>query len=132
MKVINSKDYEEKKLNLYDIVALRKWQKGLIITDVYGEVFCLSNKEYNTEAMLEAIICSNNMHFFKNGNRYLNLDFMKDTKTTINPAASTFAVKVTFDGGHEEIFNVANEVEVRSMNKDIIKRKQDSENALEI
>lgn len=132
MKVVNSKDFEEKKLNLYDVIALRKWSKGLMITDVYGEVFCLSNEKYNTEAILDAIVCSNNMHYFKNGNRYLNLDFMKDSKTIVSPAASTFAVKVLFEGGHEETFNWANEIEARSFNKSVIKRKQDSEKTLEI
>lgn len=132
MEVINTNELEERKFRPEDVIVLRKWKKGLIITDVYGNVFCLANKEYDTDAIFDVIVYGNNMHFFENGNRYLNLDFMKDVKVEIKPAANVCAVKVLFEGGQQEVFNCNNEPEARSFSKRIIKRKQDSQSALEI
>ena len=55
MKVVNSKDYEERKLNPDDVVVLRRYSKGLIITDLYKETFCLSNKKYDTENIFSTL-----------------------------------------------------------------------------
>lgn len=132
MEVINTKELEERKFRPEDVIALRSWKKGLIITDVYGDVFCLANKEYDVDAIFDLIVYNNNIHFFKNGNRYLNLDFVKDVKVEVKPAANVCAVKVLFKGGQQEVFNCTNETEARSFSKNIVKRKKDSQNALEI
>lgn len=125
-------NYEERKLNPDDVVVLRKWRKGLVMTDLYGETFCLSDKKYDTEAIFELIVNNTNMHYFKNGNRYLNLDLVKDVKTEIKPGADVFAVKALCENDHVEVFNCANEMETFALKKNILQRKADSEDALEI
>jgi len=129
---MNSKKNEERSLNLDDVVVLRKYSKGLIITDLYKETFCLAKKDVDTDRIFDMIVSSLNMHYFKNGNRYINLDLIKDVKTQIIPASSIYATKVLFDGGKEEVFNCATEIEANSLKRKILQCKRDTQNALEI
>lgn len=132
MKIVNSKDYEERKLNPDDVVVLRRYSKGLIITDIYKETFCLSNKKYDTENIFKGITYGNNMHYFTNGNRYINMGLIKNVKTKISPAATTYAVNVLFEGGKVETFNCSTEIEANSLKRKILQIKADLENSLEI
>ena len=123
-KVVNTITQDEKNLDFDRVRSVRFWKNGLMITDLNGEVFNLSNKEYDTDIIFKGVVVDHNFLYVDNSKRFINLDFVKNVKTEIAPASDTYAVKVLFEGDGVEVFNCSSEKETMDLKKHILKEKE--------